>query len=753
MSSSKIKNGVMKSSFPLIGTELLTNFKARLRIAGIPIYSMHRTPLTKEQAAKTFQTREADEEHRIFLNLGAVAYSDNRSGIPRVVKNLSREGLLADKVELIPVYADLETGVFHVAKEFARQLTGNALASYEDIMTVASGDTFLNVTVNPNELEFEHETFTLLRNIGVRVLCMVHDLIPELQPEFFRKRDSRLFRIWLHRIIQYDGIVAVSQTTLAAFDEWVKINDIKLPKGFQKYWFHLGADIQSNIVGSEICDDPEAKAITAEGASPYFLQVGTVEPRKGHDDLLDGFERLWAENYDLNLVIVGRRGWNVHQLSRKILNHPQFGKKLFWLRNADDVTLHYLYRHAEAVVLASKAEGYGLPVAEGAWFKRPLLLRDIPIFREIAQDGASYFSNGGKGLADAVRLLHDKIQHHEPVPMPKPDQFLNWKQSFAMLQKVLASEVKDSAWITTPQVEITPKMKCYFINLDRSWERRRFIEKQFNHLQTLVPGGSIELIRVSAVDANELDEESVALHYKKDYRSFNARFFPNVLSGAGLSAGEIACFLSHRKCWQQIVQFEDDYAVVLEDDVIFSDKAGAFFSGTAWIPADADVVKLEVLTRKIITGIEPKNIWQGKEILRLYSSSLGTAAYVISKKAAQRFLEMSDKFSIPVDHFMFSTLFPYFSKFVCYQVVPAVCIQDSEYRGNNSVYKSTMHLKKEKFSRRIRRMMGIGVKTKRELIRIFLQIKSRLGMRKKVQNTFKTEEAFIFRKKSKGQVS
>ncbi|MGN0918016.1 MAG: glycosyltransferase family 4 protein, partial [Oxalobacter sp.] len=292
---------------------------------------------------------------------------------------------------------------------------------------------------------FEHETFTLLRNIGVKVLCMVHDLIPELQPEFFRERDSRLFRIWLNRIIQYDGIVAVSQTTLVAFDEWVKINDIKLPRGFQKYWFHLGADIQSNIVGSEICDDPEAKAITAEDASPYFLQVGTVEPRKGHDDLLDGFERLWAEDYDLNLVIVGRQGWNVHQLSRKILNHPQFGKKLFWLRNANDVTLHYLYQHAEAVVLASRAEGYGLPVAEGAWFKRPLLLRDIPIFHEIAQDGASYFSDGGKGLADAVKLLHGKIQNHEPVPLPKPDQFLSWEQSFAMLQKALTSEVKGNA--------------------------------------------------------------------------------------------------------------------------------------------------------------------------------------------------------------------------------------------------------------------------------------------------------------------
>ncbi|MBR6000029.1 MAG: glycosyltransferase family 4 protein, partial [Oxalobacter sp.] len=399
MSSQQSKNTWVKPIFPLVEAELQPNFKSMLRIAGMPVYSMHRTPLTIEKAQKTFQTRPVDGKPRIYLNLGAVAYLDNRSGIPRVVKNISREGLLSDEIELIPVYADLDSGLFHVAKDFAYTLSGKSLDTYEDVMTVAPGDTFLNVTVNPNELEFEHQTFKLLRKMGVRVLCMVHDLIPELQPEFFRKRDSRLFRKWLDYIIQYDGIVAVSQTTLAAFRHWVAINHIKLPKGFQQHWFHLGADIQSNMVGSETCDDPEAQAITAEGASPYFLQVGTIEPRKGHEDLLAGFELLWAEDYDLNLVIVGRRGWNVHQLSRKILNHPQLGKKLFWLRNADDATLHYLYRHAEAVVLASKAEGYGLPVAEGAWFKRPLLLRDIPIFREIAQDGASYFSDGAKGLA------------------------------------------------------------------------------------------------------------------------------------------------------------------------------------------------------------------------------------------------------------------------------------------------------------------------------------------------------------------
>ncbi len=434
----KTKQGLEKSVFPLVKEVLLPNFRKRLYLAGIPLGNQHREPLTAVQAKQAFQRRESDGHPRIYLNLSAVAYIDNRSGIPRVVKSLAKEGILSEKAVLIPVYADLETGVFKVAKAFSLSLCGKALSVQEDVMAVAAGDVFLNVTVNPNELAFEHETFQAMRAVGVRVLCVVHDLIAVLQPEFSRDRDARHLNDWLHRIIQYDGVVANSQATLSAFETWIEREQIALPFGFQKHWFHLGADMQSDVPDVDVCDDKEVMAVT-QGSMPYFLQVGTVELRKGHDDLLDGFEKLWTEGIQLALVVVGRRGWKVQQVSSRMLRHVEFGKRLFWFSNADDAALHCLYRHAEAVVLASKAEGYGLPVAEGAWFGRPLLLRDLPIFKEIAQEGATYFSGGGVELAQSAKALHEKIARGQPVPMPKPNQFPNWKQSFDMLvSKLLA---------------------------------------------------------------------------------------------------------------------------------------------------------------------------------------------------------------------------------------------------------------------------------------------------------------------------
>ncbi len=433
------KNGLERTIFPLVKEVLLPNFRRRLYFAGIPLGNQHREPLTALQAKQMFQLRPADGKARIFLNLSAVAYIDNRSGIPRVVKSLAKEGILSNDVELIPVYADLETGVFNIAKSQAKALTGRELNVPENIMAVAAGDIFLNVTVNPNELTFEHEAFQAMRAVGVRVLCMVHDLIAVLQPEFSRDRDTRHLHDWLYLIIRYDGIFANSQTTLAAFETWVKKEKIQLPKGFQKIWFHLGADLQSDIALDDQCHDSAVLSIATDKI-PYFMQVGTVELRKGHDDLLSGFEKLWAEGLQLRLVIVGRKGWKVKQVTDKIKSHPQNGKLLVWFDNIDDIALHCLYRHAEAVVLASKAEGYGLPVAEGAWFGRPLLLRDLPIFKEIAQNGATYFSGGGNELAEAIKQLHEKIIRGESVPMPKANQFPNWQQSFKMLQKKLLTD-------------------------------------------------------------------------------------------------------------------------------------------------------------------------------------------------------------------------------------------------------------------------------------------------------------------------
>jgi glycosyltransferase involved in cell wall biosynthesis len=119
--------------------------------------------------------------------------------------------------------------------------------------------------------------------------------------------------------------------------------------------------------------------------------VGTVEPRKGHAQALEAFEQLWREGHQCQLVIVGKSGWNVEKLILKIAQHKNLGMRLFLLEGISDEYLSLIYENATCLLVAAEGEGFGLPLIEGAQHGLPLLVRNIPIFREVAEDNAEYF--------------------------------------------------------------------------------------------------------------------------------------------------------------------------------------------------------------------------------------------------------------------------------------------------------------------------------------------------------------------------
>jgi len=108
---------------------------------------------------------------------------------------------------------------------------------------------------------------------------------------------------------------------------------------------------------------PEGPPSPIEGR--YVLFVGTIEPRKNVGLLLDAFDRLWAQGDEVRLVLVGREGWHVEALVERLRAHPELGDRLVWAGWMPDAEVDWLYRHARAVAVPSRCEGYGLPVVEG----------------------------------------------------------------------------------------------------------------------------------------------------------------------------------------------------------------------------------------------------------------------------------------------------------------------------------------------------------------------------------------------------
>lgn len=157
--------------------------------------------------------------------------------------------------------------------------------------------------------------------------------------------------------------------------------------------------------------------------------VGTIEPRKGYAPTLDAFEVAWQEDCQVQLVIVGRPGWKARRLIARLRAHPESGRRLHWFDDADDATLLSLYDAASGVLVASEAEGFGLPILEAALHQKPLLVRDIPVFREIAAEGAAYFSeNTSTQFAkDIKRWIRDVENGTAPKSSTIP--LRTWTQS------------------------------------------------------------------------------------------------------------------------------------------------------------------------------------------------------------------------------------------------------------------------------------------------------------------------------------
>ncbi|TIR15280.1 MAG: glycosyltransferase family 25 protein [Mesorhizobium sp.] len=190
-------------------------------------------------------------------------------------------------------------------------------------------------------------------------------------------------------------------------------------------------------------------------------------------------------------------------------------------------------------------------------------------------------------------------------------------------------------------------MKCLVINLDRSTDRLNQATSEFAKI-------GIAFERVAAVDA-----------------SSESSNFP---AARRLTKPEIACFLSHRKCWQMIADGAEQYTAIFEDDVVFRSEAGPFLSDDSWVPRDADIVKLETFFGQVRLA-RLASIGNGHSIGRLVGEHLGTAGYVISKAAAEKLLQRTKRLKEPVDLALFSPNSLMCARNTTYQVTPALCAQ------------------------------------------------------------------------------
>jgi len=174
----------------------------------------------------------------------------------------------------------------------------------------------------------------------------------------------------------------------------------------------------------------------------------------------------------------------------------------------------------------------------------------------------------------------------------------------------------------------------------------------------------LEYVRVPAVDGRSFTPSEL-----RELVTNNDRW------KAQLTPSEVGCFLSHRRCFEEIASSSDQYAMVVEDDIEFTQDAADLIKEFHSMPSDSDLVKIETNGKKVLIDATVQIADTRYSVARLRSTHIMSAGYIVSKDAAARLLAQMDKAWAPIDQFIFSAEHGVFNELVIYQCTPALCRQ------------------------------------------------------------------------------
>lgn len=341
--------------------------------------------------------RPATQARQLLVDVSAIHVNDAGTGIQRVVRSVMQE------LERKPPPGYMVRRVAAKRNSLYRYVDVPASAASADI-TVGPDDVFLGLDLAAHLLPRHTRQLLGWKRGGMALHFVVYDLLPLTHPAGFTGARVRHLQRWARVLAVFaDSLLCISLAVRGDMERWLGQSAHLVEDELPLRVIPLGGDLPR--AGPHVEPGAAVRVIVDQlRPYPWILMVGTVEPRKCYAQVLDALECLWSqEGSAIALVIVGHAGWKTEVLQQRISAHPQLGRLLHWLDDASDQDLTYCYEQAGGVLVASSAEGYGLPIVEALYFGKPVLVRDIAVFREVAGSRVEYFADD-RPLAFAERL-------------------------------------------------------------------------------------------------------------------------------------------------------------------------------------------------------------------------------------------------------------------------------------------------------------------------------------------------------------
>lgn len=236
----------------------------------------------------------------------------------------------------------------------------------------------------------------------------IHDLSYAILPELAFPRLKRYLETAVPRSLdRARKVIAVSETTKRDLCEYYEISPNRVNV------IHHAAD--------PLFHQPYRSEILAMQAQfglkrPYFIMVGTIEPRKDHLSLLRAFERVHQSHPEASLVIVGKKGWLADDIMAAISKAAET-MPVIHLQGIRDEMLPALYAGSTALVYPSLYEGFGLPLLEAMASGTAVISSNTDALVEVAGDAALYAPvQDSTKLADQMlSILEDETKRREYI--------------------------------------------------------------------------------------------------------------------------------------------------------------------------------------------------------------------------------------------------------------------------------------------------------------------------------------------------
>ena len=222
----------------------------------------------------------------------------------------------------------------------------------------------------------------------------IHDLAYLYFPEDFTKKDLWQLKNWTKfSVSRARQIIAVSKTTKKDIVKNYGIDETKINVIYNGY--------------EKMSNKLKIPFDFAQGKEKFILFVGTIQPRKNLEVLVDAFSKFSQTNKDFRLVIVGKKGWLYESIFKKV-KMTKLEKKIIFTDYVTDSELIKYYKNAFCLVLPSLYEGFGIPVLEAMSYDCPTIVSMTSSLLEVGGDASLYFDpKNSDDLLEKLNTLHE----------------------------------------------------------------------------------------------------------------------------------------------------------------------------------------------------------------------------------------------------------------------------------------------------------------------------------------------------------